>query len=109
MIGEKPIRALHKAGSHPFKDILQIKKDFIDLPKEPGFYLPETTILFDRAGANFASLRAHLIFWTSGAAEFNNSIVSVIRVSRNNDLLNEDIDIDATGIMDGSESINSVV
>ena len=46
--------------------------------------------------------------WTSGAAGFNNAIVPVIRVSGNKDLINPDIDVDATGIMDGTCGVGDV-
>jgi altronate dehydratase large subunit len=57
---------------------------------------------------HFAALGAHLILWTTGSAGFNNAIVPVIRVSGNESCINEDIDVDATGIMRGEESIDSV-
>ena len=99
---------MHKTGTREIVDILQINKDFIDLPKKPGFYLSETTMLCGGAGVNFASQGVHAILWTSGAAGFNNSIVPVIRVSGNEDLFNEDMDIDARGIMTGEKSIGEV-
>ena len=107
-IEEKSIGALHKTGSRKIIDILQINKDFIDIPQEPGFYLSEATMLCGGAGVNFASFGTHIILWTSGAAGFNNPIVPVIRVSANKELFNEDMDIDATGIMDGKEDVDSV-
>ena len=107
-IEEKSLGALHKTGSRQIVDILQINKDFIDLPRKSGFYLSEATMLCGGSGVHFASFGAHIILWTSGAAGFNNPIVPVIRVSGNQDLYNEDMDIDATGIMDGSESATDV-
>ncbi len=56
----------------------------------------------------FASYGAHMILWTSGAAGFENPLLPVIRVSGNEDLINDDIDIDATGIMNGTEELDSV-
>lgn len=107
-IEEKSIGALHKTGTRKIIDILQINKDFIDIPEQPGFYLSEATMLCGGSGVNFASFGAHMILWTSGAAGFNNPIVPVIRVSGNKDLYNEDMDVDATGIMDGTQSIDSI-
>ncbi|MGI5965703.1 altronate hydrolase [Anaerotruncus sp. AF02-27] len=107
-IEEKSLGALHKTGSRPIQDILQINKDFIDRPEKPGFYLSEVTMLCGGAGVNYASLGAHIILWTSGAAGFSNAVVPVIRVSGNRDLINEDIDIDATGIMDGTDGVDAV-
>ncbi len=105
---EKSMGALHKMGSKPIVDVLQINKDFIDKPKEPGFYLSEATMLCGGSAINYASYGAQMIVWTTGAAGFNNPLIPVIRVSGNEDLINEDIDIDATGIMKGVEGINSV-
>ncbi len=107
-IEEKSMGALHKTGTSTIVDILQINKDFIDKPKEPGFYLSEATMLCGGGGVNFASFGAHIILWTTGAAGFNNPIVPTIRVSGNEELINEDIDIDATGVMKGTRSINDV-
>lgn len=106
-IEEKSLGALHKTGTKPIIDILQINKDFIDTPQAPGFYLSEATMLCGGSGVNFASFGAHMILWTSGAAGFNNPIVPVIRVSGNKDLFNDDMDVDVTGIMDGSETIDA--
>ncbi len=106
-IEEKSIGALHKTGTRPIVDILQINKHFIDAPQLPGFYLSEATMLCGGAGVNFASFGAHMILWTSGAAGFNNSIVPVIRVSGNRDLFNDDMDVNVTGIMDGSETMDA--
>lgn len=105
-IEEKSLGALHKMGCKPIQDVLQINKDFIDRPTTPGFYLSEVTMLCGGAGVNYAALGAHIIVWTSGAAGFNNPIVPVIRVSGNSELINDDIDVDVSGIMTGKIGIN---
>lgn len=105
-IEEKSLGALHKTGSRPIQDVLQINKDFIDKPKKPGFYLSEVTMLCGGAGVNFAALGTHLILWTSGAAGFNNPIVPVIRVSGNAEMINEDIDVNVSDIMENKMSID---
>ncbi|MCT4662277.1 MAG: UxaA family hydrolase [Tissierellales bacterium] len=105
---EKSLGALHKMGHKPIVDVLQVNKDFVDKPKKTGFYLSETTMLCGGSAVNFASFGAQLIVWTTGGAGFNNPLLPVIRVSGNQDLINDDIDIDATGIMKGIESVNSV-
>lgn len=107
-IEEKSLGALHKMGSHPIQDVLQINKDFIDHPETPGFYLSEATMLCGGAGVNYASFGAHMILWTSGAAGFQNAIVPVIRISGNSDLINEDIDIDASAIMNGTAGVEEI-
>lgn len=107
-IEEKSMGALHKMGSRRIEDILEINKYGVDRPSRPGFYLSEASMLCGAAGVNFAAMGAHMILWTSGAAGFNNSIVPVIRVSGNEALINEDIDISAAGIMDGTCGVNEV-
>lgn len=107
-IEEKSMGALHKMGSRCIEDILEINKYGVDRPSRPGFYLSEASMLCGAAGVNFAAMGAHMILWTSGAAGFNNTIVPVIRVSGNEALINEDIDISAAGIMDGTCGVNEV-
>ncbi len=107
-IEEKSMGALHKMGSRRIEDILEINKYGVDRPDHPGFYLSEASMLCGAAGVNYAAMGAHMILWTSGAAGFNNAIVPVIRVSGNKDLIDEDVDIDATGIMDGSCGVEDV-
>lgn len=107
-IEEKSMGALHKMGSRRIEDILEINKYGVDRPSCPGFYLSEASMLCGAAGVNFAAMGAHMILWTSGAAGFNNTIVPVIRVSGNKALINEDIDISAAGIMDGTCGVNEV-
>lgn len=107
-IEEKSMGALHKMGSRRIEDILEINKYGVDRPSRPGFYLSEASMLCGAAGVNFAAMGAHMILWTSGAAGFNNTIVPVIRVSGNEALINEDIDISAAGIMDGTCGVNEV-
>ena len=107
-IEEKSMGALHKTGSRPIVDILEINRYGVGRPEKPGFYLSEASMLCGAAGVNFAAMGAHIILWTSGAAGFNNAIVPVIRVSGNKDLSNADMDVDATGIMDGTCGIGEV-
>lgn len=107
-IEEKSMGALHKMGSRQIEDILEINKFGVDRPQRPGFYLSEASMLCGAAGVNYAAMGAHLILWTSGAAGFNNAIVPVIRVSGNRDLINPDMDIDATGVMAGTCGVGDV-
>lgn len=105
---EKSLGALHKTGTRPIQDVLQINSKGHKKPSTPGMYLSEVTHLCGGAGMHFAALGAHMILWTTGGAGFNNAIVPVIRISGNQFLINEDIDIDATGIMRAEEGIDSV-
>ncbi len=105
---EKSLGALYKTGTSTIQGVLSIDSRGMEKPQEKGFYLSEATHLCGGAGMHFAALGAHLILWTTGSAGFNNAIVPVIRVSGNESCINEDIDVDATGIMRGEESVDSV-
>ncbi|WP_199914829.1 UxaA family hydrolase [Pseudovibrio sp. Alg231-02] len=107
-IEEKSLGALAKTGSKPIQDILRINATKLEKPEAPGMYLSETTMLCGGSAMHFAALGCQVILWTTGGAGFNNPIVPVIRVSGNSQLINEDIDIDATGIMRGEDSLEKV-
>ncbi|KZK86095.1 (2R)-sulfolactate sulfo-lyase subunit beta [Pseudovibrio sp. Ad13] len=107
-IEEKSLGALAKTGSKPVQDILRINATKLEKPEAPGMYLSETTMLCGGSAMHFAALGCQVILWTTGGAGFNNPIVPVIRVSGNSQLINEDIDIDATGIMRGEDSLENV-
>lgn len=107
-IEEKSYGAMHKTGSCPIQGFLQISKVGVEHPQAPGLYLSDVSHLCGAAGVNFAALGVHAVLWTSGAAGFDNELVPTIKVSGNKDLLNDDIDVDATGIMKQEESVAEV-
>ena len=107
-IEEKSMGALHKMGSRKIEDVLEINKYGVDSPDHPGFYLSEASMLCGAAGVNYTAMGAHIILWTSGAAGFNNPIIPVIRISGNKDMINADIDVDATGVMEGACGVGDV-
>lgn len=108
-IEEKSVGAYSKMGTKEIKGVLEINHIKVDKPREKGFYLSEVTMVCGGSGVNYASLGAHIILWTTGAAGFNNSIVPVIRVSGNEELFNDDMDINASGLTRGEESLSSIV
>lgn len=107
-IEEKSLGALYKMGSKPIQGVLQINRYGVEKIARPGFYLSETTMLCGGAGVNFASLGAQLILWTSGAAGYECPLLPVIRVSGNTQLFNEDMDVDARGILLGTSGLSAV-
>lgn len=107
-IEEKSLGAFHKTGSAPIQGFLQIGNTGIDHPDKPGFYLSDVSHLCGGAGTNFAALGVQVVLWTSGAAGFDNELVPVIKVSGNPELINDDVDVDATGIMDGTDTAAKV-
>lgn len=102
---EKALGALHKTGSRPIQDVLEINHQSIQKPTTPGFYLSEVTHLCGGSGMHFAALGAQVILWTTGGAGFNNPIVPVIRISGNAAQITDDIDVDVSGIMSAELSV----
>jgi len=102
---EKALGALHKTGTRPIQDVLEINPQGIQKPTTPGFYLSEATHLCGGSGMHFAALGAQVILWTTGGAGFNNPIVPVVRVSGNAAQITDDIDVDVSGIMSAEQSV----
>ncbi|MCT4584575.1 MAG: UxaA family hydrolase [Peptostreptococcaceae bacterium] len=107
-IEEKALGSLEKIGTKPIVGILEFNQSGHEKPTKKGLYLSDTTMLCGGSAMHFASIGAQLILWTSGGAGFNNELIPVIRVSGNENLINEDIDIDATKIMKNEDTIDNV-
>ncbi len=107
-IEEKSLGALYKMGTKPIQGVLQINRYGVEKVTQPGFYLSEATMLCGGAGVNFAALGAQLILWTSGGAGYECPLLPVIRVSGNTQLFNEDMDVDARGILLGTSGLQDV-
>lgn len=105
---EKSFGALYKMGTKPVKGILQFNQQFIDEIKDPGFYLSEATHLCGGSAVNFLSLDAHLILWSTAGAAFDNALIPTIKISANKEAFNDDMDIDACSIIDGSKSYSNI-
>jgi altronate dehydratase large subunit len=101
-IEEKTLGALYKYGSHQIQDVLEFNKNKMECPTGPGLYLSESSHLCGAAGTHFAAMGCQLVLWTSGGAGYDTSLVPVVRISGNPKLFNEDQDIDARGIMNGT-------
>lgn len=107
-IEEKSLGALYKFGSENVVDVLEINHNGVDKPKKSGLYLSEATMLCGGANVNFASFGAQLILWTTASAGVSNPLVPVITVSGNESVINDDIDVDASGIINGKTTLNEV-
>jgi len=107
-IEEKAQGSLLKTGTTPIINILEFNQNGHEKPDSPGLYLSDTTMLCGGSATHFAAVGAQLILWTSGGAGFNNQLIPVIRVSGNENLISEDIDIDATGVMNGADTVDNV-
>ena len=107
-IEEKALGSLEKIGTKPIAGILEFNQSGHEKPGKAGLYLSDTTMLCGGSAMHFAAVGAQLILWTSGGAGFNNQLIPVIRVSGNENLINEDIDIDASKIMRNEDTVEDV-
>jgi len=107
-IEEKALGSLSKIGTKPIQGVLEFSQQGHERPETNGLYLSDVTMLCGGSAMHFATLGVHIILWTSGGAGFNSQLVPVIRVSGNRELINDDIDIDACGIIEGTHTVKHV-
>lgn len=107
-IEEKALGSLSKIGTKAIQGVLEFSQVGHEIPDVNGLYLSDVTMLCGGSATHFATLGVHIILWTSGGAGFNSQLVPVIRVSGNRELINDDIDIDACGIIEGTHTIKQV-
>ncbi len=111
-IEEKSIGSLHKSGNAPIKGVLKNNQEILEKPSEGGVYFQEGTHYDAMTTAHFVAAGAQIIIFTTGAgAGMNNIIAPTIRVCGNAQVIDSviaDIDIDASGVMRGEESITQV-
>lgn len=110
---EKALGAVHKGGHRPIKGILRNKRDYLEMvPRGGGFYLQEGTHEEIPAITYMAAAGVNIIVFATGrGGVFGHAICPVIRVTGNPETwgkMNEDMDVNASTIMEGKESIESV-
>jgi altronate dehydratase large subunit len=111
-IEEKSMGSLHKTGSAPIVGVLRNDRTVLEKPTAAGVYFQEGTHFDAMTAAQFVAAGAQLIVFTTGVgAGFNNALAPTIRVCGNVSVIDKviaDIDIDASNIMRGKESIEDV-
>ncbi len=110
---EKALGAIHKGGHRPIQGVLKNRKGFLEtVPRSGGFYLQEGTHEEIPAITYMAAAGANIIVFATGrGGVFGHSICPVVRVTGNPETwakMEEDMDINASTIMAGTESIESV-
>ncbi len=110
---EKALGAIHKGGHRPIQGVLKNRKGYLEMvPPGGGFYLQEGTHEEIPAITYMAAAGANIIVFATGrGGVFGHAICPVVRVTGNPETwarMKEDMDINASTIMEGRESIESV-
>lgn len=110
---EKALGAIHKGGHRPIKGVLKNRRVSLEpVPQGGGFYLQEGTHEEIPAITYMAAAGVNIIVFATGrGGVFGHAICPIIRVTGNPETwtrMNEDMDVNASTIMEGKESIESV-
>jgi altronate dehydratase large subunit len=112
-IEEKSLGAIHKSGSRTIVNVLENTDSRLEkVPKGGGVYLQDGTHMEPMAMSFMAAAGAHMVIFVTGCGgTFGHAIVPFIKVTGNPDTyrkMSHDMDIDASTILTGQESIESV-
>ncbi|MCK4262643.1 MAG: UxaA family hydrolase [Dehalococcoidia bacterium] len=110
---EKSLGAIHKSGHRPIKGVLKNREDYLEtVPPGGGFYLQEGIHVELHAMTHMAAAGVHIIVFATGrGGSFGHAICPLVKVTGNPDTwarMSEDMDVNASTIMEGKESIDSV-
>ena len=110
---EKSLGAVHKSGHRPISGVLQVTTTRLDhLPDKGGFYLMGGIHIELQAMTYQAAAGANIIVFATGqGGSFGHAICPLVKVTGNPDTwakMGEDMDVNASTIMEGTESIESV-
>ena len=110
---EKSLGAVHKSGHSPISGVLKNRDDYLEtVPPGGGFFLQEGVHIELQAMTYMAAAGVHaIVFATGRGGTFGHAICPLIKVTGNPETwerMHEDLDIDASKIMEGEESIESV-
>ncbi len=110
---EKALGAIHKSGHRPIQGVLKNRKGYLEtVPQDGGFYLQEGTHEEIPAITYMAAAGVNIIVFATGrGGVFGHAICPVVRVTGNPETwarMKEDMDINASTIMEGKESIEGV-
>jgi altronate dehydratase large subunit len=110
---EKSMGAIHKGGHKPIKGVLKNRKDYLELILPGGgFYLQEGTHVGLHSMTYMVAAGVNIIVFATGrGGVLGHAICPVIKVTGNPETwtkMKKDMDVDASTIMEGKESIESV-
>jgi len=110
---EKSLGAVHKSGHRPISGVLQATTTRVDrLPEKGGFYLMGGIHIELQAMTYQAAAGANVIVFATGqGGSFGHAICPLVKVTGHPDTwakMGDDMDVNASTIMEGTESIESV-
>jgi altronate dehydratase large subunit len=112
-IEEKSLGAIHKSGSRPIMGVLTINEQGVQkIPPEKGVYLQDGTHMEPMCMSQMAAAGAQMVIFVSGCGgTFGHAVVPFIKVTGNPVIykrMANDMDINASTVITGEESIDSV-
>jgi altronate dehydratase large subunit len=111
-IEEKSLGAIRKGGTRPIQGVLQNNWERFDRPTSPGLWLQDGTGWDVPSVTHMVAAGAQVVCFTSGqGSTTGHAIVPVIKITGNPVTyrqMEDNMDIDAGTILDGSESLNNV-
>jgi altronate dehydratase large subunit len=110
---EKSLGAIHKSGHRSITGVLKNKKDYLEtVPPGGGLYLQEGIHVELHAMTYMAAAGVHIIVFATGTGgSFGHAICPLVKVTGNPETwarMSEDMDVNASNIIQGKESIESV-
>ncbi len=112
-IEEKSLGAIHKSGSRTIVGVLENSDRLLEkVPDRGGVYLQDGTHMEPMAMSFMAAAGAQMVIFVTGCGgTFGHAVVPFIKVTGNPETyrrMSQDMDIDASTIITGEESIESV-
>ena len=110
---EKSLGAIHKSGHRPITGVLKNREDYLEtVPPGGGLYLQEGIHVELHAMTYMAAAGVHIIVFATGTGgSFGHAVCPLVKVTGNPETwarMSEDMDVNASTIMQGKESIESV-
>ncbi|MBN1152819.1 MAG: UxaA family hydrolase [Dehalococcoidia bacterium] len=110
---EKSLGAVHKSGHRPISGVLKVRPNYLQqVPEAAGFYLQEGIHIELQAMTYQAAAGVNIIVFATGrGGSFGHAICPLVKVTGHPETwkkMSEDMDVNASTIMEGVESIESV-
>ncbi len=110
---EKSMGAVHKSGHRPVSGVLKVRPNLVEqVPDRAGFYLQEGIHIELQAMTYQAAAGVNIIVFATGrGGSFGHAICPIVKVTGQPETwarMSEDMDVNASTIMEGAESIESV-
>ena len=111
-IEEKSLGAITKGGSRPIQGVLELNRERFDTPTRPGLWLQDNTGMDVPSITSMVAARAQVVAFTTGrGSTTGHAIAPVIKMTGNPKTyhnMEDNMDVNAGSILDGSESLNAV-